>query len=326
MTLNVPRRWTRITSSHSSALMLNTMRGRPKPALFTTTSMRPHSSTARRTSASPPSPVEMSWASATASPPAARISPATSSAGVSPVALPSVATPRSLTTTFAPYAARRVASARPMPRPLPVTTATLPLSGPAPRTGPAEGVDPSLMSPRSPRAGLPHAGPATLRPTTTTVNPTGPRVNVGSGHLRRVSSVVAWTPVQRVLRLGSNGCDRRSRRAAPAGARHRCRSVCGARVRRGHDGRDRGGGARSLARDGVQLLRVEARVDRGDHGHGPRLLPCDARRRARRRGDVDAVAHARSCATTWPGHRIAAELVPWRVPRDRAYPAGARRG
>src|SRR5262249_6152562 len=40
----------------------------------------------------------------------------------------SVATPRSLTTTFAPYAASRVASARPIPRPLPVTTATLPSS------------------------------------------------------------------------------------------------------------------------------------------------------------------------------------------------------
>ena len=76
------------------------------------------------TGASPPSTVEMSCASAIASPPAFAIAVTTSSAGVSLVVLPSGATPTSFTTTLAPYAARRVASARPMPRPAPVTTAT----------------------------------------------------------------------------------------------------------------------------------------------------------------------------------------------------------
>src|SRR5262249_5702151 len=51
-----------------------------------------------------------------------------SSAGVSPLPAPAVETPTSFTTTGAPYAASRVASARPMPRPAPVTTATLPSS------------------------------------------------------------------------------------------------------------------------------------------------------------------------------------------------------
>src|SRR5262249_21197461 len=51
-----------------------------------------------------------------------------SSAGGSPVAAPSGATPTPFTPTRAPDAASRVAAARPMPRPAPVTTATLPSS------------------------------------------------------------------------------------------------------------------------------------------------------------------------------------------------------
>ena len=72
------------------------------PALFTTMSMRPQVSSAVWTSASPPSGVEMSWASAIASPPAFPISATASSAGVSPVSAPSVPTPTSFTTTRAP--------------------------------------------------------------------------------------------------------------------------------------------------------------------------------------------------------------------------------
>src|SRR5260370_20255194 len=104
------------------------MCGRPMPALFTTMSRRPQASSAVWTSAAPPSGVEMSWASAITSPPAFPIAATASSAGVSPVSAPSVATPTSFTTTRAPYASSRAASAPPMPRPAPVTTATLPSS------------------------------------------------------------------------------------------------------------------------------------------------------------------------------------------------------
>src|SRR3954468_14779602 len=76
----------------------------------------------------------MSSVLATASPPAATISPTTCWAG--PVEAPSPLTvpPRSLTTTFAPSAASVIASARPMPPPAPVTTATRPSFSPMGRT------------------------------------------------------------------------------------------------------------------------------------------------------------------------------------------------
>ena len=68
---------------------------------------------------------------ATASPPAARISATTASAGGSTgaSATPSVSlipTPRSFTSTFAPRAANISAYSRPRLRPAPVTTTTLP--------------------------------------------------------------------------------------------------------------------------------------------------------------------------------------------------------
>ena len=58
------------------------------------------------------------------------ISSTTWRAGVASVPSPAVAVPRSFTTTRAPSAASRRACARPIPRPAPVTTATLPSSIP----------------------------------------------------------------------------------------------------------------------------------------------------------------------------------------------------
>src|SRR5205085_8948093 len=54
----------------------------------------------------------------------------TSSAGDLSAPSPECEPPRSLTTTFAPWAASSSASPRPMPRPAPVTTATFPSSSP----------------------------------------------------------------------------------------------------------------------------------------------------------------------------------------------------
>src|SRR5512136_1050633 len=56
------------------------------------------------------------------------ISTTTSSAGEVYAPEPSVAPPRSFTTTLAPCEAKARASPRPMPRPAPVTIATLPAS------------------------------------------------------------------------------------------------------------------------------------------------------------------------------------------------------
>src|SRR5215475_6696309 len=65
---------------------------------------------------------------AIAVPPRFLISSTTSSAGAALVPEPSEAPPGSLTTTFAPSAAQSSAISRPMPRPAPVTTMTLPSS------------------------------------------------------------------------------------------------------------------------------------------------------------------------------------------------------
>ncbi len=80
--LKWPFRWTRITESHSSSDIEKTIRSRRMPALLTRMSSCPNSATANSTSSracwwSATSPV-----CATARPPAARISAATSSAGV----------------------------------------------------------------------------------------------------------------------------------------------------------------------------------------------------------------------------------------------------
>ena len=83
MVANVPRRCTRITASHSSIVMLASIRSRRMPALFTTMSRAPNASTAVRTRRRAPSQSETSSSLATAWPPAARIASTTSAAGPS---------------------------------------------------------------------------------------------------------------------------------------------------------------------------------------------------------------------------------------------------
>src|SRR5215831_8033402 len=136
---NVPRRWTRMTPSQSSGVMLTSMRSRRMPALATTTSSRPNASSAVCTRRRAPSQSAQSSALGTATPPAPWISSTTASAGPADPPLPSTAPPRSLTTTRAPCAASAIAWARPNPRPPPVTTATRPSQSPL--------IDPSTSVP-----------------------------------------------------------------------------------------------------------------------------------------------------------------------------------
>src|ERR1039458_6538767 len=108
--------------------MLNIMRSRRMPALLTRMLSLPKLSIAHsmiRLAAL--KSVTLSKL-ATASPPAERISLTTSSAGERDCPVPSKWPPRSLTTTLAPCLASNNASSRPMPRPAPVITATLPVS------------------------------------------------------------------------------------------------------------------------------------------------------------------------------------------------------
>src|SRR5690606_21032700 len=120
-----PLRWTRTTASHSSSPRLISMRSRRKPALLTSVSSRPNAPIAVSTSAAAPASVAMSSVLATARPPSASISRTTSCAGPSEASpVPSRATPRSLTTTWAPCRANSRACARPSPRPAPVTATT----------------------------------------------------------------------------------------------------------------------------------------------------------------------------------------------------------
>src|SRR5213080_3934350 len=126
--LKVPFRWTPMTASHSSSLMLKIMRSRRMPALFTRMSIAPNSLTAVSTMRSAAAKSATLSALATARPPRARIASTTSSATRREAPRPSTSAPRSLTTTAAPSAASSSAMARPMPRPAPVTTAALPSS------------------------------------------------------------------------------------------------------------------------------------------------------------------------------------------------------
>ncbi len=114
-----------MTESHSSSDVLTSIRSRTKPALLTRMSSPPYVSIACRT-------IDSAWAKSatsaplvTASPPSARISATTASAGDSSFS-PASETPKSLTTTFAPCRASSSACARPMPRPAPVTIAIRP--------------------------------------------------------------------------------------------------------------------------------------------------------------------------------------------------------
>ena len=81
MGAKVPRRWTRMTASHSSTVMLTSIRSRRMPALLTRTSRPPKVSTAVAISRCAPSTSETSSPLATASPPMALISSTTSPAG-----------------------------------------------------------------------------------------------------------------------------------------------------------------------------------------------------------------------------------------------------
>src|SRR5207247_944908 len=126
--LKVPFKWTAMTASHSSSLMLKIIRSRRMPALFTRMSIAPNSLTAVSTMRSAAAKSATLSALATARPPRARIASTTSSATRREAPRPSTSAPRSLTTTAAPSAASSSAMARPMPRPAPVTTAALPSS------------------------------------------------------------------------------------------------------------------------------------------------------------------------------------------------------
>ncbi len=122
----VPFRWTRITASHSSSVIVKIIRSRRIPALLTSTSRPPNRSTACRTSAAAPSNDDTSASLAAATPPAAVISSTTAWAGPASPPLPSRAPPKSFTSTWAPCAASSSACSRPMPRPAPVTMHTRP--------------------------------------------------------------------------------------------------------------------------------------------------------------------------------------------------------
>ena len=127
-TLKVPFRCTATTASQSSSLMLKIMRSRRMPALFTTMLSLPKLSIAQSTIRLADLKSVTLSKLATASPPAERISLTTSSAGERDCPVPSKCPPRSLTTTFAPCLAISNASSRPIPRPAPVITATLPVN------------------------------------------------------------------------------------------------------------------------------------------------------------------------------------------------------
>src|SRR5258708_737564 len=139
VTAKWPFRCTRMTASHSSSLVVKSMRSRTKPALFTSTSRRPKVSIAVCTSARAPSQSAMSSVFAIASPPSARISSTTCCAGPVLAPLPSPATRGSFTTAGAPSCAKPSACSRPMPRPAPVTMtmrpSQMPLTGSYPTGG-----------------------------------------------------------------------------------------------------------------------------------------------------------------------------------------------
>ena len=106
--------------------MLTNMRSRTMPALHTKVSSAPKASIACAMKLPAPSQSEMSSVLTTASPPIDVIVRTTSCAGVSSVGSPVSDAPRSLTTTFAPAAAKARACSRPIPRPAPVIATTRP--------------------------------------------------------------------------------------------------------------------------------------------------------------------------------------------------------
>src|SRR3954447_14779319 len=117
-----------MTASHSSSVMLTRTRSRRMPALLTRMSRSPKCSTAELIRRCAPSQSATLSPLTIASPPMASISATTCCAGVMSVPVPSLAPPRSFTTTFAPSAAKNSACSRPIPRPAPVMIATRPSS------------------------------------------------------------------------------------------------------------------------------------------------------------------------------------------------------
>ena len=115
-----------MTASHSSSLVVKSMRSRRKPALFTSTSSPPKVSIAsRRVAARPPSRRCRRCSQWPHRPrPGSRRRLAAPDRHRHRV--PSRATPRSLTTTFAPSRANASACSRPIPRPAPVMATTRP--------------------------------------------------------------------------------------------------------------------------------------------------------------------------------------------------------
>ena len=102
---NVPRRCTLITASHSSIDIFTNIRSRKIPALLTTMSRPPKVSMARCTNRPAPAHSDTSSPLATACPPSDRMRSTTSPAGPSDLRSPSTSTPRSFTTTLAPWRA-----------------------------------------------------------------------------------------------------------------------------------------------------------------------------------------------------------------------------
>src|SRR5215208_2113199 len=139
MTWKAPLRCTSSTGSSSSGVMLWNALSRRMPALLITMSTRPNAARAVSTIAWPPSAVATVLVSATATPPRPSISLTVCSAGPADEPVPSVAPPRSLTTTLAPREASSSACSRPRPPPAPVTMATLPSKRMSPM-GPLQGV------------------------------------------------------------------------------------------------------------------------------------------------------------------------------------------
>lgn len=91
--VKVPLRWVATTGSHSCSDMLKSIRSRRMPATQTTPSIRPYAASAVSTTRCPPAIVEMSSATATASPPAASTSLTTVSATELVGSAPSTDTP-----------------------------------------------------------------------------------------------------------------------------------------------------------------------------------------------------------------------------------------
>src|SRR3984885_9412554 len=126
----MPCRCTSITSDQSDQLMRWKMRSRKMPACLARMSTRPNASSAALTilSALPGSLIDS--VDAIASPPDFLISSTTVCAGPVSVPAPSRLAPMSQATTGAPSCAVNSAMARAMPRPAPVTMATLPATTP----------------------------------------------------------------------------------------------------------------------------------------------------------------------------------------------------